>query len=290
VSLGNVAQLVLLAGLWGSAFLFIRVAAPIVGPLLVVEARVAIAGVVLLAYILALGHAPRFRERWRMYLTLGALNSAIPFLLVAFGLLHLTASLSAILVATTPLWGLVVAAIWIGEPVTWRKVLGLGAGVAGVAILLGWSPVALTPAVLAAVVATLAAGVCYALAATYSKTRLARSGVPSMVMAMGSQLGAAVLLAPLVPFRWPAEAPEPYVIGAMVVLGLFSSALAFFLYFRLIDAIGPVKTMTVNFLAPIFGVAGGVIFLREPLTLSMIIGAAVILASTALVLDLRVRG
>jgi drug/metabolite transporter (DMT)-like permease len=286
VSPHSVARLLLLAALWGSAFLFVRVAAPQVGPLLTVEARVAIAGLALLAYVLASGLALRFAVRWPMFLMLGALNSAIPFVLVAFGLLHLTASFSAILIATAPLSALLVARIWLKEAVTARKLVGLTVGVVGVGILVGFSPVPLSPAVLTAVAATLAAGLCYALAAAYSKTRISGSGIPPMVMAMGSQLGAAVLLLPGVPFAWPDTAPSAVTVGALFALGLGSSALGFVLYFRLIEDVGPVKTLTVNFLSPLFGVAGGVLFLGEPLTVAMLVGGAIVLASTALVLDL----
>ncbi len=282
----NFARLILLAFAWGITFLLIRVAAPVLGPVLLVESRVAIAGLVLLTYARALGLLPEFRARWRMYLMLGALNSALPFVLISYAQLRLEASFTAVLISTSPMFSALLGHALGEDRLSLRKLAGLGAGVAGVAILLGWHPADTASGNVlprtASIVLVLGAALVYAIAAAYTRRQSGKA--PGLMLATGSQLGAAALLLPLVPGTWPNAAPTVEAIACMLVLALLSSAFAFVLYFRLIADIGPVKTLSVNFIAPLFGVAGGVIALGEPLTASMVAGAAVILAGTWLAL------
>lgn len=288
MSPASLVHLVLLAACWGSAFLFVRVAAPAVGPVMLVEWRVLLGGLLLLAWARWLGHAPRFARHWRLYVGLGALNSAFPFALVSWAVLHLEASFAAVLVATAPLFGALLAHLTGEERLRPRKALGLVGGVIGVAVLLGWSPQgAEDPLRWAAVAAAMGAACLYAFAAAYSRRHAGAASGP--VLAAGCQLGAAALLLLMLPLdaliAGPATAPlTPAVIGSMAALVLFSSALAFILYFRLIADVGPVRTLTVNFLAPLFGVAGGVLALDEPLTPAIGAGTAIILAGMWLVL------
>lgn len=283
----DLGALLLLSALWGGSFLFLRVAAAPLGPVVLIEVRVLLAGLALVAWAAATGRVPALRSRWRQYLLLATINSAVPFVLIATAELRLTASLAAILNATTPLFGALAAAAWLGETLTARKAGGLALGFAGVAVLVGWNPLPLSGAVLLSVGASLLAAACYGLAGVYTKAAFA--GVPPLALATGSQLGAAALLAPLVPFAPPAAAPSPTVVLCVLALALGSTALAYLLYFRLIVNVGPTRTMLVTYLAPIFGTIWGALFLAEPVGAGTVAGFALILASVGLVTGVRPR-
>lgn len=123
----------MLGALWGGSFLFIRVAVPALGPTLLMDIRVFFAAVALILYAVVLGRLGGLRTRWRQFLVLGGVNAALPFTLIAAAEINLTASLASILNSTTPLFTAVVAALWIGESLTARKMVGLMLGFAGVA-------------------------------------------------------------------------------------------------------------------------------------------------------------
>src|SRR5215217_1003687 len=131
----QIAMLLVLAALWGASFLFMRVAVPSLGPIVLADARVAIAGVALLAYAALIGARPAIRARWRDYLLLGAINAALPFTLLSAAELEIEASLAAVLNAMAPLCGALVGAIWLGHRVTRAATAGLLLGVAGVALV-----------------------------------------------------------------------------------------------------------------------------------------------------------
>jgi drug/metabolite transporter (DMT)-like permease len=282
VSGGDLARLVALAVVWGLAFVFIRVAVPPLGPVALTVIRTLLAGCALLLVAHAVGIRLGWRTRWRRFLAFGILNSAIPFMLISAAEKAMTAAFTAILVATAPLFGALIAAVWAGEPLTARRVGGLLAGVAGVSLLVGWNPAGTELPPAWSIAATLAAAALFGVAANY--TRLKIRDIPPLATAAGSQLCAGTLLLPLVAAVPPAAMPAPVAWASAAALALLSSALAFVLYFRLIANVGPVKTLTVNFLSPLFGVTGGVVLLGEPVTANMVAGTAVILAGTALVL------
>jgi len=282
VSPSSLALLVLLAALWGGSFVFMRVAAPALGPLPLAYARVALAATALLLLAFAQRRVPPFRTRWREFAVLGVVNSATPFALFSFASLHVPASTGAILNATSPFFAAVAAAYWLGEALTWRKIAGMALGFAGVATLVGWHPETITADVALAIAACLAAALCYALGSVYAKRSLA--DVPSFAVACASQMTAAVALMPLLPFA-TIPGPVTVLVGANVVaLALASTALAYLIYFRLIADAGPQRALTVTFLIPLFGVLWGFLFLGEPVTASMLAGGALVVAGTALAL------
>jgi drug/metabolite transporter (DMT)-like permease len=283
----DLGRLLLLSALWGGSFLFMRIAAPILGPIVVAESRVLIAGLALLLYARAAKRPMEIRLRWRQYLIIGAVNSAIPFALIAAAQLRLTASLAAILNATSPLFGAVIAAVWIKESLTMRKIGGLILGIAGVAVLVGWSPMDVSVEVALSIGASLMAAGFYGIASVYTKAKVA--GAPSLGMAVGSQLGASLLLLPLIPVVPPFSPPSVGVLFCVVLLALGSTGLAYLLYFHLIVDVGPAKALTVTFLIPIFGVMWGGLFLGEQITFSELGGCAIILVGTSLVLGMRLR-
>ncbi|MGB8955415.1 MAG: EamA family transporter, partial [Tumebacillaceae bacterium] len=140
MSARDFASLLLLASVWGASFLFMRIAAPELGPFMTTELRVLIAALALLGYAAVIRYRSEFFQRWRQYLVIGALNAAIPFVLICTAELHVTASLAAILNATTPLFTAFVAWAWVKDPLSVKKIIGLLIGILGVAILVGWSP------------------------------------------------------------------------------------------------------------------------------------------------------
>jgi drug/metabolite transporter (DMT)-like permease len=269
--------------------MFIRVAVPAMGPFALMGLRVALAASILALYaaILARG-MPKFRSRWKEFLVVGTTNSAIPFSLIAAAEIELTASLAAILNSTTALFTAVVATVWIGEALTVKKVFGLVMGLAGVAVLVGWDPIPLSGIVLLSVAAMLAASLSYAVGGVYVKRTFA--GVPPLAMAIGQHTGATFLLLPLAAVSLPEKAPPLPAALCALALTLLSTTVAYLLYFRLIERVGPTKTLTVTFLIPVFGLLFGVLLLGEPIGVGTLVGSGIILYSVALVTEVRLRG
>lgn len=281
------AGLVLLGALWGGSFLFIRIAVPALGPFFLVELRVGLAAAVLFLYALAAGRVPKIRSRWRSFLVLGFLNAALPFTLISAAEIHLTASLAAILNSTTVMFTAIVATVWMGDALTVKKAVGIVLGIVGVTVLVGWDPLPLNGVVLLAVAAMLIASLSYALGATYAKRAFA--DLPPLTMAVGQQAGAAMLL--LVPAALSLPEENLSLTAGISVLGLalLSTAVAYILYFRLIENVGPTSTVTVTFLVPIFGLLFGVLVLGEPFGAGTLLGLAIILLSVALVTGMLKR-
>jgi drug/metabolite transporter (DMT)-like permease len=277
----DAAALLALGALWGGSFLFIRVAVPSLGPLLLMELRVGIASVALVLFAAALGRRPKLRARWRQFLLIGTLNAAIPFTLIAAAEIHLTASLAAILNSTTVMFAAVAAAVWSRDPLTARKVVGIVLGVIGVAVLVGWDPVELDGAVLLSVGAMLAASLSYGISAVYVKRTFV--GVPPLGMAIGQLTGATVVLFPFAALSVPGESPPPAATASVLALALLSTALAYLFYFRLITNVGPTSTVTVTLLVPVFGLLFGVLFLDEPFGPGTLAGLGIVLGSVVLV-------
>ncbi|GEJ56291.1 DMT family transporter [Anaeromyxobacter diazotrophicus] len=276
----DAAELLLLAALWGGSFLFMRVAAPELGPVPLIALRVGIAALLLLPVLAWRGGLSQLRGRAWPVIVVGALNSALPFCLLAYATLSVTAGLASILNATSPLWGGLVAHVWLKDRLTRGRALGLVVGFAGVAVLM-WGRASFKPGGAGlAVVAALAATLSYGVAASYTKRRL--TGVNPLAVAAGSQLAAVLLLLPGAAVLWPQHAVSPRAWQAVVALGVLCTAVAYVLYFRLIAHVGPAKAIAVTFLIPPFAMAWGGLFLAEALTARMVAGAAVVLVGTAL--------
>jgi drug/metabolite transporter (DMT)-like permease len=281
------AGLILLAALWGGSFLFIRVAVRALGPFLLVELRVGLAAAALILYALAVGGLPKIRARWRSFLVLGFFNAAVPFSLISAAEIHLTASLAAILNSTTVMFTAIVAAVWMDDALTARKVVGIVLGVVGVTVLVGWDPLRLNGVVLLAVAAMLLASLSYALGATYAKRSF--SGIPPLGMAIGQLSGAGALLLPLAVVSVPEEAPSTVVALSMLGLAFLSTAVAYLIYFRLIENVGPTSTLTVTLLVPVFGLLFGVLLLGEPIGFGTLAGLGIILTSVVLITGIAPR-
>ncbi|EDX85884.1 Integral membrane protein DUF6 [Synechococcus sp. PCC 7335] len=277
--ISDVLELLLLSALWGGSFLFMRIAAPVLGPVWLIECRVLLAGLALLPLLLRSPAWSVIRPSLVPLFIVGSINSALPFLFLAFASLSLPAGYTSIVNATTPLFGTLIAATWFQEKLTIARTIGLLLGFAGVVVLIGLQPMTITPTIIGSIAAGLMAAMMYAIAAPYTKRHL--SGIPPLIIAPVSQLSAAIALLPLLPFTAPNAIPSIKVMLAVLVLALFSTSLAYLLYFRLIQNIGASKALTVAYLVPIFAVLWGTIFLHETLTVAIVLGCCLILLGTA---------
>lgn len=281
---GWLADFLLLAAIWGSSFLFMRLAAVELGALPTAAIRVAIASLFLLPLMLAKGHWGALRQHWKPVLFVGVLNSGVPFALYSFAVMHITTGFSSILNATVPLFGAVVAWVWLGDKPSLPRTVGLGIGFGGVVLLAGgqasFKPNDSGIAPAWAVLACLAATTCYALAASFTKKHI--PSLPPLVTATGSQIGATLALAlPALWFR-PDHWPSASAWGSLIVVGVLCTGVAYILYFKLIENSGPARALTVTFLVPVFAIAYGVLFLGESVTAWMLLCGAVILLGTSL--------
>ncbi len=270
----------MLAALWGASFLFMRLAASEFGALATAGLRVGIAALFLLPILLYRRQWPALRSHLGSILFVGMLNSAIPFALLAWAVLSISTGMTAILNATVPMFGALVAWMWLKDRPNTPRLLGLVIGFAGVAML-AWDKASFKPGGTGwAVVACLVATLFYGIAASYTKRYL--TGINSLALATGSQAGATLgLLVPTL-WLWPATMPGLRAWGAVVGLAVLCTGIAYILYFRLIANTGPAKALAVTFLIPVFAVLYGAIALGETITLWMLLCGAVIVLGTAL--------
>lgn len=271
-------DLLLLAALWGGSFLFMRIAAPDFGAVALIWLRVTIAAACLLPLLLWRGQFGALRARIKPITVMAIFNSALPFVLIAWATLSITAGLASILNATVPIFTALIGALWLGDRLGSSRALGLAIGLGGVALLAadkadfkpggsGW-----------ALVAMLVGTACYGLAANYTKRYL--SSVAPLVNAAGSQLVSSVLLLPFAWWFWPAATPGLPSWLATAALGVGCTGVAYLMFFRLIQRVGAARAVTVTFLIPVFGTLWGALLLGESITLAMLAGGAVVLIGT----------
>ena len=254
------------------------------GPVVTAALRVLIASAVLLPLMLLRGHRAAFALHWKKVLLVGVINSAIPFVCIAFALQSISIGQSSVLNATVPLFGALIAWFWLGERPSGSRVLGLLIGFAGIALLASenasFDTNALGSSSAWGIAASLLACLCYGIAASYTRRFL--GGVPSLVSATGSQLGATIFLLPFCLWYWPTQAPSTQAWLAVTALGVLCTGTAYILYFRLIANAGPSRALTVTFAIPVFAIAYGVILLGEGVTHWMLGCALVIVLGTSL--------
>lgn len=286
----DLAELTLLAALWGASFLFMRLGAHEFGPIPLAAVRVGLASLMLLPLLARRGQLALLGQHWRALCLVGALNSAIPFALFSFAALSITAGLSSILNATAPLWTAIVAYVWLRQGLTPWRVLGLAVGFAGV-VFLAWDKASFKPgadhSAVWAMAACLSATLCYGLAANATKRYLV--GVPALAVATGSQVAASLALALPALWSWPSASISPIAWAAATALAALCTALAYLMYFRLMTRLGPTNAISVTFLIPLFALLWGWLFLAEAVTLQMAAGAAVVLLGIGLALGLWPR-
>jgi len=274
-------EFALLSALWGSSFLFMRWGAADFGALPTAGLRVVLAALFLLPILLLKGEWAALRQHWRVVLPAGLLNSAIPFSLFAWAVVHVPTGLASILNATVPLFGALVAWLWLGERINLLRCTGLALGFMGV-VMLAWQSQAGEAGVGSAwaIAACLLASLFYAVAASYARRYL--TGIPALATATGSQCGAALGLAVPALLTWPAQTPGPRAWAAVAALAVLCTGIAYILYFRIIARVGPGRVLAVTFLAPVFAVFYGAVLLAEVVTPWMLGCGVVIVCGTLL--------
>lgn len=286
-----VGEFLLLSSIWGASFLFMRMGATEFGTFATAGMRVMLATLFLWPIMWFRGEWPALRKHWKPILFAGVINSAIPFALFAWAVMHITTGLTSILNATVPLFGALVAWLWLGDKIQRLRWLGLLLGFVGVALLAWRAPGGVGAKggdTGLAIGACLLASTSYAFAANFAKRYL--MGIPPLATATGSQLGASLGLAIPTILSWPAQMPGPRAWAAVVAIAILCTGIAYILYFRLIATAGPSRAVAVTFLAPVFAVFYGVVFLHEHVTLWMLGCGVIIVCGTMLSTGLIRRG
>ena len=275
----ELALLLVLATLWGASYTFIKIGVETIPPITLIAARTLIAGLILLAVLKARSlRLPTDGATWGRFLVQACLNSAIPFTLIAWAERTVDAGLATILNSTTPIFAfLLTAAITRHEQVTARKLFGVAAGMAGICLIIGMQALNGLGDELRAQLAVVVASICYAGAAIFGKNF---RGLDPMMPAAGSLICGAIILVPLslvVDRPWTL-APSGGALLALLALSVFSTALAFAIYFRLIHTLGSVGATAQAYLRVPIGVAIGVVFLGETITSTAGIGLVCVIA------------
>jgi len=273
-------ELVVLAALWGASFLFMRMGAPEFGPVALIELRTAIAAVFLLPVVLWFKKTSQMTSNAGLLFSVGFVGTAIPFCLLSYATLYVTAGYASILNATAPIFTALIAWLWVNDRLGFSAMVGLLIGFTGVFILVFDKQGGTTEINLWPVFAGLCATFCYGLGANFTKQKL--NHIDPLVIACGSQTGAALGLLPFSIWLWPVDMPNLEAWISVTILGIACTGIAFILYFRLIAHVGVNKAISVTYLIPLFGVIWGMLFLDEALSLFMVAGGATILMGVAL--------
>lgn len=275
----ELALLMLLSTLWGASYTFIKVGVETIPPITLIAMRTLIAGLILLGVLQLRGlKLPMDVVMWGRFVVQAVLNSAVPFTLIAWAERSIDAGLAVILNSLTPIFAfLLTALVTRHEQVTSRKLFGVTAGLAGACLIIGIQALNGLGTQLWAQLAMVAATVCYGAAAITGK---GFKGMDPMVPAAGSLIAGAMMLMPLsliVDRPWTLI-PSTQSLLALLGLSVFSTALAFAIYFRLLQTLGSVGATAQAYLRVPIGVAIGVIFLGETVTPTAAIGLIAVIA------------
>ncbi|WP_324036735.1 DMT family transporter [Aeromonas caviae] len=281
-------RLLALAAIWGASFLFMRIAAPAFGSVNTTFLRVFFALVGLAAMLLLLRTPMQFQGKLKSIMVLGIINSGVPFLMYAVAALWLPAGYSAILNATTPLMGALIGFSFFHETLTLSKWAGVMLGLVGIGLITTTGEVDLSGQLAIGVLACLIATACYGCAGFLTRRWVTeRGGLDAKLVAFGSQIGAVLFLLPFFGYTLatgPAvDWAQPGVWASVLAVGFLCTAFAYLLYFRLIADIGPLRSLTVTFLIPPFGILWGYLVLGETLTGGFVFGGAVVCLAVWLV-------
>jgi drug/metabolite transporter (DMT)-like permease len=273
-------MLVLLSMLWGGSYFFVEIALEEWSPLLIVAVRIVVASIVIWGIVLAAGlPVPRFRAAWMAFFFMGLLNNVFPFLLIVWGQKEIESGLAAILTAAAPIFSVIVAGVWLkDEPVTRPKLLGAVLGLIGVAVLIGPSALAGLDANLLAQLAVLGGALSYAFAGVYAR-RFTRMNIDPIVAAAGQLLMSSLIMILLASmFDAPSQLIESSarVWIAVGLMAVFSTALAYILYFRLLASAGATNAILVTLLIPVTAILLGALILDERLLWLHFLGMGVI--------------
>ncbi len=283
LELTDLASLLFLGAVWGAAFLFLRIAAPEVGPVWAAETRLAI-GATVLALVAGRRTWSAARGRLGTFVIVGALFSALPFTLIAYATVTLPAGFTSLLNAATPLFTAAIAVAFLGQRLSWRLAAGLGVGVVAVLVLVGWEPLEPGPATLLAVLAGLGAAASYAVAGNLVRARLADVG--PVELATGMLVAGALIALPVAILGGAPGTPRLDGAVSLVAVAILSTAIAWPIFFRVLRRTTPTAASTVTFVVPAFALTWSSILLAEPIGPGLIAGFGLILVSLVLVLGL----
>ena len=262
----------ILGAVWGSAFMFIKIATPELGPIALVNIRLAVAGLIFIPFLLQQRYLKHFRNNLKNILVLSVINTALPFSLFAYASLESSSNMLSILNGTTAIMAVVISTIWLKIKLNFFQIMGVFIGLFGIVVLANPDNVYIS---MKATIFCLSAAFCYALSANYIQKFAYKTN--TVVLIGWSLVIASVLLLPITFFNLPSQFPSNNVIFSILWLGVISTGVAFLGYVRLIEKVGAVKTATVAYFIPVFGVIWGYIFLGEPITLQILIGMILIL-------------
>ncbi|ROO72505.1 drug/metabolite transporter (DMT)-like permease [Vibrio crassostreae] len=273
-------KLIMLAAIWGGSFLFMRIAANPLGPAVLIEARVLCAAVTLLLVSFYLKRKLSFNAHAKHFFILGLFNTALPFLFFAYAAQTLNASTLAILNSTAPIWAAIIGAIWTKTALESKVLLGLGIGVTGVSVLVGWDAFNIGQEAILPIFAAVMAAFSYGIASNYTKTA---PKVEAFNNAHGSMWAAVLIVLPFVFFMPMQEAPNLTITMSVILLGAVCTGLAYLLYFNLINELGAPSALSVTFLIPVFGILWGNLFLDEAIGINTVVGSILVITGTMLV-------
>ena len=261
-----------------------RVVAPVFGAIGTMWLRILIGGAALLGYAIVTRADLGFRQWWKQYLVIGAMNSVFPFALIAYAMKTLPAGYGAILNALSPFFGVLFATAMLDEKLGNGRLLGMVLGFCGVVMIMNLGPVPINADTLIAVAMSIVATISYGFISVYAKKHT--KGAPNIGVATGALILPALLIAPIAAPLTIWSMPTINVLLSLAALGILCSGVAYILYYGLIRDVGPTKAISVTFLIPLFGVLWGVLFLDEALTAGVVTGGCVVLLGMALVLGL----
>ena len=262
----------ILGAVWGSAFMFIKIATPELGPIALVNIRLAVAGLIFIPFLLQNKYLKHFKSNIKNILVLSIVNTALPFSLFAFASLESSSNMLSILNGTTAIMAVVISTIWLKVKLNVYQIMGVFVGLFGIIVLANPDNIYISTK---ATFFCLGAAFCYALSANYIQKFAHKTN--TTVLIGWSLVIASILLIPFSLLNLPSQFPSPKVIFSILWLGVISTGIAFLGYVRLIEKIGAVKTATVAYFIPVFGVIWGYIFLSEPITLQILVGMMLIL-------------
>lgn len=262
--------------IWGVPYFFIRVAVEDLEPAVVVFGRTSIAAVVLLLVAAHTGAIRPALAHWKPVLAFGIIEMAIPWILLTSAERHISSGLAALMVSCVPMVG-ALAAYFLGDRTALRliRVVGIVVGLGGVVLLVGKDLNGDSPPPWWSVAALLVVCVCYATAPFIVSRRL--SDVPSLGVISLSLAAVAIIYAPIAAWSWPAATPPADALFSVLGLALVCTALAFVVFFRLLDEIGPPRALLITFVNPVVAVALGALFLDEVITIATVGGTVLVL-------------
>lgn len=282
------ARLLALSAIWGWSFLFIKVAGEDLTPTAVAGGRTLLGAIVLLAFLRVRGTPmPCDAETVRNFLVVGLVGSAVPFALLAWGEQHIDSGLTAVLNASTPLFTAGLAVPLLGERARPRVVAGLVVGLVGVGVVAGVGGDSFRGSDALAALAPVVAGGCYGFTFCWAARHL--MGVEPVVAAAGQVTAGAVLMAPVALTTSAVHGVVPGLdaLGALVLLGVLGTGVAYVLSFRLVADMGPTVASLCTYIIPLVALAVGAVLLGEAVTVRTVVGGAIIVASVALVTRAR---